>query len=380
MQRATQSWRYWQSTRCRKTSRTGIQLSVVSHSEPCSHSSKSINDFFKHVLYVNDAFFCFILPGYLIWWSMSVRKHYSLDWRTKVPMSENQLFLALWRYPTRTLEWSTVSHCSRKEDHINFVIHSFLWIHRNQLCWPPVWPRPSSGFQLYICSWWDPGQRGRHGHHNKDSSLPPQQVRSECCVDIHWPRFQALRSFLVCIDKIREPGGEAVDAHGCSGDWCNRVRQKHSSSNLLVHEHLRKSFYLWLYWASFNNVMCMYRLRDFSEWGQCQVLNLLQHYHPASEDELFDMLVSRWFDKTIDCYSLFLLGKYYNWQSSHLVPDTNIVLYIYCYHTWSICLLSEYSGWASEAQQQWSGAGYGPPVPSPHRWHATPPSRRLRQN
>ena len=33
------------------------------------------------------------------------------------------------------------------------------------------------------------------------------------------------------------------------------------------------------------------RLRDFSEWGQCQVLKLLQRYHPASEDELFDMLV-----------------------------------------------------------------------------------------
>lgn len=35
------------------------------------------------------------------------------------------------------------------------------------------------------------------------------------------------------------------------------------------------------------------RLRDFSEWGQCQVLKLLERYHPASEDEIFDMLVSQ---------------------------------------------------------------------------------------
>ena len=37
-------------------------------------------------------------------------------------------------------------------------------------------------------------------------------------------------------------------------------------------------------------VLC--RLKDFSEWGQCQVLELLQRYQPTSENELFDILVS----------------------------------------------------------------------------------------
>ena len=34
------------------------------------------------------------------------------------------------------------------------------------------------------------------------------------------------------------------------------------------------------------------RLKDFSEWGQCQVLDLLRRYQPVSEDDLFDVLVS----------------------------------------------------------------------------------------
>lgn len=32
------------------------------------------------------------------------------------------------------------------------------------------------------------------------------------------------------------------------------------------------------------------RLRDFSEWGQCQLLELLLRFHPSSEDEVFDMM------------------------------------------------------------------------------------------
>ena len=34
------------------------------------------------------------------------------------------------------------------------------------------------------------------------------------------------------------------------------------------------------------------RLRDFSEWGQCQIMELLRTYQPVSEDEVFDLLVS----------------------------------------------------------------------------------------
>ena len=34
------------------------------------------------------------------------------------------------------------------------------------------------------------------------------------------------------------------------------------------------------------------RLRDFSEWGQCQVLQLLLRYKCANEEEVFDILVS----------------------------------------------------------------------------------------
>ena len=39
------------------------------------------------------------------------------------------------------------------------------------------------------------------------------------------------------------------------------------------------------------HVACI-RLKDFSEWSQCQVLDLLLRYHPTSENELFDILVS----------------------------------------------------------------------------------------
>ena len=38
--------------------------------------------------------------------------------------------------------------------------------------------------------------------------------------------------------------------------------------------------------------IAVFRLRDFSEWGQCQVMDLLKNYKPASEDEMFDFLVS----------------------------------------------------------------------------------------
>ena len=31
-------------------------------------------------------------------------------------------------------------------------------------------------------------------------------------------------------------------------------------------------------------------LQDFSDWSQCQVLELVSHYKPASEDEVFDFL------------------------------------------------------------------------------------------
>ena len=30
--------------------------------------------------------------------------------------------------------------------------------------------------------------------------------------------------------------------------------------------------------------------QDFSDWSQCQVLELVSHYKPASEDEVFDFL------------------------------------------------------------------------------------------
>ena len=38
--------------------------------------------------------------------------------------------------------------------------------------------------------------------------------------------------------------------------------------------------------------MCVcVRLRDFSEWGQCQVLELLVRYTPSQNEEVYDMLV-----------------------------------------------------------------------------------------
>ena len=46
--------------------------------------------------------------------------------------------------------------------------------------------------------------------------------------------------------------------------------------------------------------ICLYdfriiRLRDFSEWGQCQILELLMRYSPSNEEEVFDILVSKLF-------------------------------------------------------------------------------------
>lgn len=35
----------------------------------------------------------------------------------------------------------------------------------------------------------------------------------------------------------------------------------------------------------------LFRLRDFSEWGQCQVLQLLLRYKASDEEEVFDLLV-----------------------------------------------------------------------------------------
>lgn len=32
------------------------------------------------------------------------------------------------------------------------------------------------------------------------------------------------------------------------------------------------------------------RIKDFSEWGQCQVLEIVAHYRPANEDELYDIM------------------------------------------------------------------------------------------
>ena len=35
----------------------------------------------------------------------------------------------------------------------------------------------------------------------------------------------------------------------------------------------------------------LFRLRDFSEWGQCQVLQMLLRYKASDEEEVFDLLV-----------------------------------------------------------------------------------------
>ena len=47
------------------------------------------------------------------------------------------------------------------------------------------------------------------------------------------------------------------------------------------------------------------RLKDFSEWSQCLVLQLLARYQPTDEEEIFDILVlkviyNRQTDKTRD--------------------------------------------------------------------------------
>lgn len=52
--------------------------------------------------------------------------------------------------------------------------------------------------------------------------------------------------------------------------------------------------------------LVMNRLKDFSEWGQCQVLELLRRYRPSSENELFDILVS---ESIIKTSLMYLLGN-----------------------------------------------------------------------
>ena len=48
-----------------------------------------------------------------------------------------------------------------------------------------------------------------------------------------------------------------------------------------------------------------YRLHEFSEWGQCQILGILTHYKPASEEEIFDILVIFTIDPQLaSCYLL----------------------------------------------------------------------------
>ena len=37
-------------------------------------------------------------------------------------------------------------------------------------------------------------------------------------------------------------------------------------------------------------VVCVGRIWEFTEWGQCAVLNLLVSYEPETEEERFDIL------------------------------------------------------------------------------------------
>ena len=48
-----------------------------------------------------------------------------------------------------------------------------------------------------------------------------------------------------------------------------------------------------------------YRMKEFSEWAQCQVLDLLRRYQPSSEDDLFDVLVGNCaYMYMYECYSV----------------------------------------------------------------------------
>ena len=69
--------------------------------------------------------------------------------------------------------------------------------------------------------------------------------------------------------------------------------------------------------------MFLSRLRDFSEWGQCQVLDFLLRYQPSTEDETFDMLVSRsaWNCQTVQSIKL---------DSSLLPPESEEVMEKVC--------------------------------------------------
>ena len=99
--------------------------------------------------------------------------------------------------------------------------------------------------------------------------------------------------------------------------------------------------------------LMLFRLHDFSEWGQCLVLKLLLRYKSADEEELFDILVSHTrVEKRNKCVC-------------HVVGFVVIV---------------ECSGWSAEACELWGGAGDHLPLLPLDQWHARHPRRRLRQD
>ncbi len=98
---------------------------------------------------------------------------------------------------------------------------------------------------------------------------------------------------------------------------------------------------------------CYCRLRDFNEWGQCQILEILRRYEPSSEEDLFDILVSFNNSVCVYIYTCVLEQLLCVYWMKLIIP-----LSVECYMKLSVSLcfifLSECAGWPTEACQQWS--------------------------
>ena len=76
-------------------------------------------------------------------------------------------------------------------------------------------------------------------------------------------------------------------------------------------------------------------MKEFSEWGQCQVLDLLRRYQPTSEDDLFDVLVG-----TMTVWTPGLNTEYGG--HNYIVTIIIGIYYHYMYHQSSIVFLYIY--------------------------------------
>ena len=123
------------------------------------------------------------------------------------------------------------------------------------------------------------------------------------------------------------------------------------------------------------------RMRDFSEWSQCLVMEQLLRYKPSSEDEVLDLLVRERErergrgegERERHTRTLWSSYRQGGREGGGWVGGRQRTGYYY------FCL-AERAGRASEARQQCGGAGSHPPLPAPDGRHAPAAGGGLSEN